>query len=1405
MYNPINMNTQVHNSLVKRIMLLIVLFLSCCKIFAYDFEVNGLYYNILSNNQVEVTYKKMNDMSYSGRLSIPERIKYMGKEYIVTSIGDWAFWYCEGLTGSLNLPNTITTIGNSAFQECKNLTGELIIPNSVKTIGTSAFAGCTGFRGSLNIPSSVTKIGSCAFGSCKSFTGTLTIPNSVVTIEESAFIGCSGFTGSLKLPNSLTEIADWVFYNCSGFTGTLTIPNSVKSIGKNAFSRCEGITGSLIIPNSVTDIGENAFGSCKGFSGALVIPNSVKSIGGESFWNCYGFSGTLTIPNSVITIGGCAFSGCKGFSGPLVIPNSVTIIENGVFSGCEGLESLTIHDRVKSIKEYAFKDCKGLTGTLTIPGSVQSIDNGAFTNCSSLNTLSISNGVTSIGNNAFKYCSGLTSVIIPNSVISVGISAFESCWKLTKLVIPKGVNSIGYSAFQSCSSLKLVESNIMNPYNIDNRVFKGISSTAKLMVPKGTRSKYEVLSGWTNNFSEISEIGSTTTYTLSIIAIGNGSASYSGSTIRSKTSSFTVNEGTSATITFLPDNGYRIKNVEVNNSTVSVSNNQYTISSINTNTTVSVEFEAIPPTTYTLSITTSGNGSASYNGTTFRGKTNIFTVNEGTSAMITFTPDAGYQIKTVKVNGSAVSISNNGYTISCISKNTTVEVEFEKVPADSEGGYNTYLTCINKTAAMFSVGSSVQKTVYFEIMNSGNKSIFITKLIAKNPDTNSVLLTSTDTSVLGELEGGKTKSLSIKLYQDVWPIYEITYTIDNKEYTYDNTRYKILSITGNKFGSVKFLEASIGVDDGKFSVKSGDDATLEFVPGEGCVLSKVTVNDIEITSNIVDNKYIISNITSSTSVNAVFDGVSGNSKSINGHEYVDLGLPSGKYWATENYGANKPEEAGSYLSYDNLSNVSKNWGEYWRLPTKAEMQELLDECEWTWTELNGTSGFVIKGPNGNTLFLPAAGMRSGTTTSSFGTIAFYYTSDYERFWYYWMFEGSSSNKTISNKPALVDEYPVRPISTVKNESVFSVDGLNFSVISSSENTANLAKGNYGKVLDVPTTVKYPSVEWKIVGIDKGALSECDSLAAVIWNPEVVFTENVNNPNLLLYVKSASYAPTSVKNVVVNGIANNIVLSDASGKNDFFCPKEFTAQKVSYTHHYTMETGLGNARGWETIALPFDVQKITHQSKGEIVPFANWKSGDIKKPFWLMTYGTSGWVDANSIKANTPYIISMPNHSYYKPEFLLNGNVTFLSENVSISTSENFHTTNYNGKTFIPNYSNQSDNNYYALNVNNDYVTYSGNKVEGSEFLIGRDNPRIIRPFEAYMTSASQTRSYIAIGDDMTTSIGDVTEILADEKIVRVYNLNGQLIMAEYNKSMDEIKALLSAGVYIVNGKLLIIK
>ena len=134
-----------------------------------------------------------------------------------------------------------------------------------------------------------------------------------------------------------------------------------------------------------------------------------------------------------------------------------------------------------------------------------------------------------------------------------------------------------------------------------------------------------------------------------------------------------------------------------------------------------------------------------------------------------------------------------------------------------------------------------------------------------------------------------------------------------------------------------------------------------------------------------------------------------------GYEYVDLGLPSGVKWASYNVGATKPEEYGGYyawgetspkssygsdnsvtygLSYSELKSrgiigsdgnltaeydaARANWGGDWRMPAGSEQRELLNNCTWQWTTLNGVNGYKFTGPNGNSIFLPAAGYRDGT-------------------------------------------------------------------------------------------------------------------------------------------------------------------------------------------------------------------------------------------------------------------------------------------------------------------------------------------------------------------------------------------------------------------------------------------
>lgn len=119
------------------------------------------------------------------------------------------------------------------------------------------------------------------------------------------------------------------------------------------------------------------------------------------------------------------------------------------------------------------------------------------------------------------------------------------------------------------------------------------------------------------------------------------------------------------------------------------------------------------------------------------------------------------------------------------------------------------------------------------------------------------------------------------------------------------------------------------------------------------------------------------------------------------HEWVDLGLSV--KWATCNVGANSPEECGDYYAWGEteknryteensstldvqISDISGNanydaaqsqWGESWRMPTKAEFEELKNKCLWIWTTQNGVKGYKIKGLNANSIFLPITGARYG--------------------------------------------------------------------------------------------------------------------------------------------------------------------------------------------------------------------------------------------------------------------------------------------------------------------------------------------------------------------------------------------------------------------------------------------
>ena len=199
-------------------------------------KVNYEYTVGQSEASVKAGSSSAGSLDATGVIAIIAAFTVDGNEYSVTSIGEYAFRGCSGLT-SVNIGNSVTSIGRSAFYYCSGLTS-VTIPESVTSIERETFSGCWGLT-SVTIPNSVTSIELGAFRGCRGLTS-VTIPNSVTSIEDGAFSFCRGLT-SITIPESVATIGNSAFEDCSGLT-SVTIPNSVTSIVSWAFSGCSGLT-----------------------------------------------------------------------------------------------------------------------------------------------------------------------------------------------------------------------------------------------------------------------------------------------------------------------------------------------------------------------------------------------------------------------------------------------------------------------------------------------------------------------------------------------------------------------------------------------------------------------------------------------------------------------------------------------------------------------------------------------------------------------------------------------------------------------------------------------------------------------------------------------------------------------------------------------------------------------------------------------------------------------------------------------------------------------------------------------------------------------------------------------------------------------------------------------------------
>lgn len=232
---------------------MIAAFVATTGLYAYSFEVNGIYYNITDywedGEQTEYNCAAVcaGDVQYTGNVTIPATVTNGGTTYNVRIVEDNAFNGCIRLT-SVYIPSSVKKIGSYAFQDCRMLTS-VTLSNGLKSIDYYAFSGCTNLT-KIVLPNSITDLGSDLFQECTALTE-VTLPNSMTYLPGDLFRGCSSLA-SVSIPSSVTELGGDCFYECTSLS-SITLPANLQRINSGCFYGTN--IKEIIIPATVTYIG----------------------------------------------------------------------------------------------------------------------------------------------------------------------------------------------------------------------------------------------------------------------------------------------------------------------------------------------------------------------------------------------------------------------------------------------------------------------------------------------------------------------------------------------------------------------------------------------------------------------------------------------------------------------------------------------------------------------------------------------------------------------------------------------------------------------------------------------------------------------------------------------------------------------------------------------------------------------------------------------------------------------------------------------------------------------------------------------------------------------------------------------------------------------------------------------
>lgn len=1350
------------------------------------------------------------------------RIVEGGDSYYLTDkftqndvIGDYMFYAMTAME-KIVMPKDVWTIGswnnNNPWNADKTkLSGHPASYNSSynnnDNFGCASFYQCVNLR-EIEFPTTLVYICSKAFGNCVKLTS-VTIPEGVELLGNSIFRNCSELV-SASLPSTLGNLnkmnsENYDIINYAGYKNINGAMDSNSNISQPSYESSYGCLATFYNCPKLKDV---------------TLAEGIKLLMNRMFLNCTALT-SITLPSTLARVNS-AFIGCSGLT-EITFPE--TVVEIGSLADCTGLTTLSIPSNV-NVNDFFCTNCTALT-SVNFKGNVGTrISSTSFSGCAALTSVNIPTGVVTIGNNSFDGCaslaqltmpeplatigeyafrnSGLTGITFQRNLTIIGKYAFDGCKDLVSINFPANVTEIKEYTFNDCVKLKNIELPNGLIY-IKDYAFNGCASLGKVTIPGGVQN---ISPGAFKN-SGLTEV----ILKEGVMSLSNNS--FDGCLLLKKVTFPT----TMKTIGGFSNTG--IKEIAFAEGATPEAISDYAF----------LNCDSLSTITLPNSIKSLGTG-AFYDCDTLK------TVKLPTG-ITKIAKQAFYHcgfLQSITIPQSVTEIGAEAFA--ACSKLTTISLPSALTTIGIASFHSTGLTSITLPEGMTTIepgtfGKSKLKSIKLskslKQITSNNESYNLGSLPNEYYDFRKYINMYRDDS--GAFQNCKELE-SIDLNGAVLTILgSYTFNECDKLRSIDLSSTKLEEIPTSAFYSCDSLRAitfpstvkTIGQQAFYYNL------SLESLKMPAALTSiynnafneckKIRSIDLSATS-LTKIESWFSNVDSLRTVKLPSTVIEIGESAFAGSPIEEINFPAslttiGNYAFSGNRLKTVDLSATQFTTINNWF-ANNNKLRTVKLPETVTTlgENAFNNCYITGinfpSSLTTISNNALNYCQIDTLRLPA-------TVTEIGNSAFRYAK----------FDCVEIPSTVTkiNSNAFYDAEIRGSLNITPNAALAWADGTPFRCYGS-EYITNEDGTSYNRYWHLPD---------------------------VYWNSAAEFPRDKFGQidNLYLPANGSVSNNNDIGYIFYNGLTKriDIAYTNENRKYSFSVNKEMKTQMINYRKYFSTTSGYGEAAGWKTIVLPFDVKEISYERDGynekDTVALAPFGSKALETagtlPFWLYELGTDGnYKAATEIKAHKAYLICMPNNDKYPSENNISGYVNFTTSDATNGvtlkpTAGALKRSKGTKFDFVPTYEGvMQHDTVYVLNENNSYYADDKTYQRGSVFIKNYSerysSDPAVYPFEAYLvtnegkTSVASAPMLYSIGgsDGTITGIEDIP-FATPEKATKAYSRNGVLYIntnadrtiniydvtgrtvriIEAREGMNEVHGL-DSGIYLLEGQKVVI-